>query len=171
MFRNTLKKIFTVLLTWVLKKSTLSNSSHALRQGNTNKTPLMERQKIERTEEVKGSEKSWGQSSSEVRAEERLKEAMTQHLRLRFLPWPERELDYSPSDWPEPSMIPTRDCYICLGVGGRKEVEVDSECYGEDGGGRARDSFPKSQHKVLTQITSPTSCSVTWSIRRTRTPV
>lgn len=83
----------------------------------------------------------------------------------------ERELDYSPSDWPEPSMIPTRDCYICLGVGGRKEVEVDSECYGEDGGGRARDSFPKSQHKVLTQITSPTSCSVTWSIRRTRTPV
>ena len=91
MFRNTLKKIFTVLLTWVLKKSTLSNSSHALRQGNTNKTPLMERQKIERTEEVKGSEKSWGQSSSEVRAEERLKEAMTQHLRLRFLPWPERE--------------------------------------------------------------------------------
>lgn len=131
----------------------------------------MERQKIERNEEVKGSEKSWGQSSSEVRGEERLKEAMTQHLRLRFLPWREGQLDYSPSDWPEPGMIPTRDCYICLGVGGRKEVEADSECYGEDGGGRARDPFPKSQHKVLTQITSPTSRSVTWSIRRTRTPV
>ena len=56
-------------------------------------------------------------------------------LRLRFLPWWERRLDYSPSDWPEPSMIPTCDCYICLGAGGRKEVEADSECYGEDGGG------------------------------------
>lgn len=32
-------------------------------------------------------------------------------------------------------MIPTRDCYICLGVSGRKEVEADSECYGEDVGG------------------------------------
>lgn len=90
-----------------------------------------------------------------ARGEERLKEAMPQYLRLRFLPW----WDYSAPDWPEPSMIPTCDCYICLGVGlveGRGEA--DSECYGEDGGRRARDPFPKS-HKVLAQITSPTSRS------------
>lgn len=128
----------------------------------------MERQKIERIEEVKGSEKSWWRSSSEARGEERLKEAMPQYLRLRFLPW----WDYSAPDWPEPSMIPTRDCYICLGVGlveGKRwklTVSVMGKMWEESQG-----PLPKKPHKVLAEITSPTSRSVTWSIRRTRTPV
>lgn len=76
-------------------------------------------------------------------------------LRLRFLPWWERQLDYSPSDWPEPSMIPTRDCYICLGVGGRKEVEADSEYYGEDRGGEPETPSQRASTRSLLKLLPP----------------
>lgn len=78
--------------------------------------------------------------------EERLKEAITQHLRPRFPHWRGRQLYYSPSNY-------LLHDQICLGVGGRKVGGDDSECYGEVGG-KGPGSPPKSQHKVLAQMTT-----------------
>lgn len=97
--------------------------------------------------------------------EERLKEAITQHVRLRFLPWWERWLYYSPSNWPEAGVMSTHDRpsaeWLHLPGVGRGAWKMTVSVMGKTE--ESQGPSPKSQCRVLAQITSPASRSVTWS--------